>query len=209
MKDTIMVAMPKLVGEGFCTRIVHVKYEWKPTSCAYFKVFGNVQDECPNNIGSDVAKNLTNPRQAPKGVLVGPNGTNRGTSNLASKEANSSGSSFWNVGASNTTNTPIVDRIDKFKKLIIDGKVTLVDDEGKPLKKVDYPDDHDNESEVAPVDNEMASFMALEWVGFGTNSLLEQWKDTYENADYDYDHMMMICMMARKFLTRFNLYAIS
>ncbi|GKA91628.1 hypothetical protein Tco_0813553 [Tanacetum coccineum] len=37
------------------------------------------------------------------------------------------------------------------------------------------------------VDNEMASFLALERVGFGTNSLLEQWKDTYENDDYDYD----------------------
>nr|GEX46893.1 hypothetical protein [Tanacetum cinerariifolium] len=26
-----------------------------------------------------------------------------------------------------------------------------------------------------------------EKVGFGTNSLLKQWKDSYENADYNYD----------------------
>nr|GEU38621.1 hypothetical protein [Tanacetum cinerariifolium]GEU60043.1 hypothetical protein [Tanacetum cinerariifolium] len=49
-------------------------------------------------------------------------GTNGGTSNLASKKANSSGSLFWNVDSS---------------------------DEGKPLTKVDSLDDHDSEDEVA------------------------------------------------------------
>ncbi|GJW03695.1 reverse transcriptase domain-containing protein [Tanacetum coccineum] len=43
LKDTIMVAMPKLIGEGFYTCIVH-----------------------------DVVKNLKKPSQAPRGVLVGP-----------------------------------------------------------------------------------------------------------------------------------------
>ncbi|GJS46190.1 hypothetical protein Tco_0596311 [Tanacetum coccineum] len=33
----------------------------------------------------------------------------------------------------------------------------------------------------------MTRFLASDRVGFGTNSLLEQWRDTYENADYDYD----------------------
>nr|GFD33666.1 hypothetical protein [Tanacetum cinerariifolium] len=45
LKDTIMVAMPKLVGE----------------------------DECPKNIGSSVVKNLKKPSQAPRVLLVGPN----------------------------------------------------------------------------------------------------------------------------------------
>ncbi|GKF92624.1 hypothetical protein Tco_0279343, partial [Tanacetum coccineum] len=63
------------------------------------------------------------------------------------------------------------------------------DDEGKPLKKADYPDDHDSKDECASVDNEITSFLASKRVGFGygTNSLLEEWRDTYENADYDYD----------------------
>nr|GEW05059.1 hypothetical protein [Tanacetum cinerariifolium] len=73
----------------------------------------------------------------------------------------------------------------KYEKLIIDGKISLVDDADKPLKKVVYPNDHDSEDEVESVD--MARFMASEKVGFGTNSLLEQWMDTYGNADYDYD----------------------
>ncbi|GKB90838.1 hypothetical protein Tco_0963110 [Tanacetum coccineum] len=240
LKDTIVVAMPKLVGEGFYTCTIRVEYEWKPPRCACCKVFGHVQDECPKNIGSGVAKNLKNPSQAPRGVSVGPKvgfkpvkqvyrpvskknnanisgnkkkdaesrkevnntnpfdvlnsvendvdlGTNGGTSNLASKEANSSGSSFWNVGSSSTTTTPIVEKIDKLERLIIDGELTLVDDEGKPLEKVDYSGDHDSEDEVERVDNEMTSFLASKRVGCGTNSLLEQWRETYENVDYDYD----------------------
>ncbi|GKA18586.1 hypothetical protein Tco_0698501 [Tanacetum coccineum] len=41
---------------------------------------------------------------------------------------NSSGSSFWNVETSNTSTTPIVDKIGKLEKQIIDGEVNLVDD---------------------------------------------------------------------------------
>ncbi|GJT32412.1 F-box domain containing protein [Tanacetum coccineum] len=114
-------------------------------------------------------------------------GTNSGTSNLASKKANFGGSSSLNVEASSTNTTPIVDKINKYEKLVIDGKVSLVDDEGKSLKNVAYSDNHDSEDEVESVDNNMAHFMALEMVGFGNNSLLEQLRDTYENVDYDYD----------------------
>ncbi|GJS20545.1 hypothetical protein Tco_0449177 [Tanacetum coccineum] len=106
LKDTIVVAMPKLVGEWFYTCTVHVEYEWKPPRCVCCKVFGHIQDECPKNIGSDVVKNLKKPRQVPRGVL------------------------------------------------------------GKPLKKMDYPDDLDSEDEVASVDNELASFLASERVGY-------------------------------------------
>ncbi|GKD10977.1 hypothetical protein Tco_1190662, partial [Tanacetum coccineum] len=70
------------------------------------------------------------------------------TSNLASNGANSSGSSFENVETSSTSITPIVDKIGKHEKQIIDEKVTLMDDDGKPVKKVDYPGDHDSEDEV-------------------------------------------------------------
>ncbi|GKD09254.1 putative reverse transcriptase domain-containing protein [Tanacetum coccineum] len=72
LKDNIMVAMPKLIGEGFYTCIVHVEYEWKPPRCACCKVFGHVQDECPKIIDSDVVKNMKKPSQATRGVLVGP-----------------------------------------------------------------------------------------------------------------------------------------
>ncbi|GKA29934.1 reverse transcriptase domain-containing protein [Tanacetum coccineum] len=195
LKDTIVVAMPKLTGEGFYICTVCVEYEWKPLRCACCKIFGHTHEECPKNPGLGVAKNLKKPIQAPRGVSVGQkvgfkpskeyksvskkpavntSGTKKkGTSNVASNEANSSGSSFWNVETSSTSNTPIVDKIRKLEKLIIKGKVTLVDDDGKPLKKVDYAGDHDSVDEVESVDNDMARSMASERVGFGTKSLLE------------------------------------
>ncbi|GJX25550.1 retrovirus-related pol polyprotein from transposon TNT 1-94 [Tanacetum coccineum] len=166
----------------------------------------DIVDECPKNIDSDVVKNIKKPRQATRGVSVGPKfshsnpfdllnsvkkdvdfGTNGRTSNMASKKANSSGFSFWNVEFSSTSTTLIVEKIDKIERLIIDGKVTLMDEEGKPLANVDSSGDHDSEDEVASVDNEMVNFMASKKVGYGTNSLLEQWKETYENDDYDFD----------------------
>ncbi|GJV41915.1 beta-caryophyllene synthase [Tanacetum coccineum] len=142
-----------------------------------------IVDECLKNIGSDLKKNLKNPSQAPRGVPVGPKyrkevsdlnpfdmlnsvendidlGTNGGTSNLASKGANSSESSFWNVGSSSISTTPIVEKIDKLEKLIIDGKTTLVDDKGKPLEKG------------------LAMVLIVCW---------NKWKENHENANYDYD----------------------
>ncbi|GJW05263.1 hypothetical protein Tco_1564119 [Tanacetum coccineum] len=63
----------------------------------------------------------------------------------------------------------------------------LVDEVGNPLKNIEYPGDYDSEDEVASVDNDMVRSMASEWVGFGTQSLLEQWRDSYGNGDYDED----------------------
>ncbi|GKE14858.1 hypothetical protein Tco_1422435 [Tanacetum coccineum] len=76
-----------------------------------------------------------------------------------------------------------------FDNLVTEDQCVLVDDEGNPLEMVDYSGDRDNEDEVLPVDNEMTSFLASKTsrVGYSTNSLLEQWRETYGNVDYDYD----------------------
>ncbi|GJX62515.1 hypothetical protein Tco_0295415 [Tanacetum coccineum] len=165
LKDTIVVAMLKLTGKGFYT-----------------------STECPKNPGLGVAKNLKKPIGSGKALEapyfgVEPTkevsnsnpfyvlnlvendkelGINGGTSNLASNGANSSRSSFWNVETSSTSTTPIIDKIRKLEKLIIGGRATLMDDVGKPLKKVEYSDDHDSENEIESVDNDMARSMASE-----------------------------------------------
>nr|GEZ14411.1 hypothetical protein [Tanacetum cinerariifolium] len=167
--------------------------------------------ECPKNPGlgagaGEIKKKKSS--QAPKGVLKGVYstnvvsdsnpfkvlnsvdndveiGTNGGASNLDKNEANSSESSFWNVKNSSTSTTPIMDKIGKFENLIIDGQAILVDEVGNPLKK--YPSDHDSEDEVASVDNDMAQSLASERTGFGTQSLLEQWRDSHGDDDYNED----------------------
>ncbi|GKA83940.1 hypothetical protein Tco_0805535 [Tanacetum coccineum] len=135
------------------------------------------------NIRVSMSGNLIGVRVVENDVELGTNGE---TSNLASQDANSSGSSFWNVDSSSPSTTLIIKKIDKIEKMIIDEKVTLVDDEGKPLEKIDYSGDYNSEDGVASVDNEMASFLAKN-DGYDTQSLLEQWKESYENDDYEYD----------------------
>ncbi|GKB70518.1 hypothetical protein Tco_0931930, partial [Tanacetum coccineum] len=52
---------------------------------------------------------------------------------------------------------------------------------------VDSLGDHDSEDEIAYVDNNMKIFLASKKVGYGTNSLLKQWKESYVNGDYDFN----------------------
>ncbi|GJX80082.1 RNA-directed DNA polymerase, eukaryota, reverse transcriptase zinc-binding domain protein [Tanacetum coccineum] len=191
LKDNIVVAMPKLTREGHYICNVRVEYEWKPLRCASCKVFRHIHEECLKNTGVGEKKTLEKPSQTSRGVPVVDNdvelGTNGGTTNLVNNDATSSGSSFMNVDNSSTRTTPIIDKIEKFKESLTSGKATLVDEDGNPLKKVEYPDDYDSKDKVASVDNDMAHSMASERVGFGSQSLLEQWRDSYSNGDYDED----------------------
>nr|GEV45055.1 hypothetical protein [Tanacetum cinerariifolium] len=91
-----------------------------------------------------------------------------------------------NVDASFPSTTHVVEKFYKIKKLIIEGKVTLMDDEGKPLENIASSYEYDSEDEVASVENDMANFLAKK-DGYGTQSLLEQWTESYENGDYEYD----------------------
>nr|GEX35613.1 hypothetical protein [Tanacetum cinerariifolium] len=111
-------------------------------------------DEYPKNIGSGVAKNLKKPSQAPRVVPVGPK--------LGFKPAKQVYRPISKRPNSNTSRNKKkdVEPTKEIKRLTIYGKVTIVNDEGKPLEKVDSLGDHDSEDEVELVDNKMASFLA-------------------------------------------------
>ncbi|GKD26835.1 proteasome subunit alpha type-5, partial [Tanacetum coccineum] len=79
--------------------------------------------------------------------------TNRGTTNLFNNKANSSGSSFMNVENSGTSTTPIIDKIGKFKDLLISGQAILVNEAVNHLKKVECPGDYDSENEKGSYGN--------------------------------------------------------
>ncbi|GKA57517.1 hypothetical protein Tco_0756705 [Tanacetum coccineum] len=57
---------------------------------------------------------------------------------------------------SRTSTTPIVERIDKLKRQIIEGKLTLVDDDRKPLPKVVSTKSTDSDCEVEDVVDDYA-----------------------------------------------------
>ena len=134
---------------------------------------------------------------------------------LRKKNANEASTNGMNIATSNPFDTldmddvdvngipcttPIVEKIGKLEKLISDGKATLIDDDGMPLKKVDYAGDHDIEDEVESVNNDMASFLASGMPdiascskgetgngGGGEKSLLESERESYGDDPYDDD----------------------
>ncbi|GKD53828.1 hypothetical protein Tco_1287215 [Tanacetum coccineum] len=101
-------------------------------------------------------------------------GTNREDSKLAEKE-----------------------RINDLERQMLDGKLVLVDDDVKLLKKFDYPVNTDSDSEVVEMFNETAGFMAStsskvdnnfsSCSGVGSKSMYEQWRKTYVEYPYDVD----------------------
>ncbi|GKC14238.1 retrotransposon protein, putative, ty1-copia subclass [Tanacetum coccineum] len=199
LKDNIVAVMPKITGEGYYTCNIRVEYEWKPPRCACCKVFEHVQEECPKNIGTCATKNLKKTSQTPKGIPVGQKMgfkpkqvfhpvSKKSTANTYGKKMNNSESTKevsksnpfevrtsvdndvdlgTNGGISNSadkgtvnvssSNTPIAEKIDKIERQIREGKFRL-STSGK--------DGSDK--------------------GYRTNSLLEQWRDSYlDNDDYD------------------------
>nr|GEV02620.1 zinc knuckle CX2CX4HX4C [Tanacetum cinerariifolium] len=121
LKDTIVVGMPKLVGGGVYMCTIHVEYEWKPSRCSSCKVFGHILDECPKNICSDVVKNLKTHRQAARGVQVGPKDDDDLGMNC--RNSKSAGKGSVNVTHGSSSNTPIIEKIDKLERQILDGKL--------------------------------------------------------------------------------------
>ncbi|GKC07942.1 hypothetical protein Tco_0999552, partial [Tanacetum coccineum] len=165
-------------------------------------VFEHVLEDYPKNIGAGAIKNLKKTSQTPKGILNDSEstkevsqsnpfevlnlvdndvdlGTNGGISNSADKET-------INVSSSNTS---IVEKIDKIEGQIHKGKLRFVDDDGFLLILTGIVD---SDSEVEVVFDESANLRLSTSgkdrsdKGYRTNSLLEQWRDSYpDNDDYD------------------------
>ncbi|GJV99139.1 hypothetical protein Tco_1554391, partial [Tanacetum coccineum] len=147
LKDTIVVAMHKLVGEGFYTCNIRVEYEWKPHSQAPrgVPVGAKVEFKPVKQVYRHVAKKTNTNTSGSKKKDVDPT---QEVSNSTPFDVLNSVENDVYFESSSISTTPIVEKIDKIERLIIDEKVTLVDDEGKPLEKVDSSGDHDSEDEV-------------------------------------------------------------
>nr|GEW75242.1 hypothetical protein [Tanacetum cinerariifolium] len=188
LKDTIVVAMPKIMREGYYMCTIHVEYKWKPARHVLKKPTASSSGNKKKGVEPTNEVSNSNPfyvlNSVDNDVKLGTNG---GNTNLVNSGGNLSGSSFMNVENSSTSNTPISDKIRKFKDLLISRQAILMDEDGNPLKKVKCPGDYDSEDEVASFDNDITHSMASERVGFDTQSLLEQWRDNYGNGDYDED----------------------
>ncbi|GJX00470.1 hypothetical protein Tco_0184383 [Tanacetum coccineum] len=122
---------------------------------------------------NDSVKNLKNPRQAIRGIQVGPKVGLKPTKQVYRRVSNknsastsgkikqdglfrpeSDGKGSFTVALSSSSSTPIAERIDKLERKMLDGRLMLVDDDGKMLYKAYSTVNADNDSEVEEVSNE-------------------------------------------------------
>nr|GEY98407.1 hypothetical protein [Tanacetum cinerariifolium] len=176
LNNTIVVAMKKLVDEGFYLCIIRVEYEWKPPRCSSCKVFGHVLVGCHKKIISDLVKNLKNPGQATRGVQFGPKVGFKPTKRVYKLVYNK------NSGKKKQAELPNQFGISNSTR---NGSLSVApDDDGKPIPKVVYTVNEDSDSEVEDVVDDHAVFMASTSFKscidseYGSNSLFQQWRTT-------------------------------
>ncbi|GJT03947.1 hypothetical protein Tco_0838409 [Tanacetum coccineum] len=202
--NNLVMAVPNLEGPEYMNETIRVEYKREPPRCSTCLIFGHSVDNCPKapkrvvnrvdkgkggSSGADDDGFIEAPSVGKKNVS-----TSCSPSKMTSKTNDSTSGngifSLSNLFEALNEDNPVTEDVDSGNKASMsEGECVLVDDDGKPLEKVDYSGEHDSEDEVEPVDNEMASFLALKpsGVGYGTNSLLQQWRETYGNVDFDYD----------------------
>ncbi|GJS27758.1 hypothetical protein Tco_0488378 [Tanacetum coccineum] len=154
-----LIVVPKFMGEGYTMSTIRVQYKWTPPRCSSCKVFGHVLDECPKKIISYVLKN---PRQV---------GYEWGNSKLGKKGVNSDvvysahGTSSKASGCSYTT--LLEARINDLERKMMDVKLVLVNDYGKPLK------------------SSKVNKSSKSGSGVGNKCLCEKYKEAYNEDPYD------------------------
>ncbi|GKE94771.1 hypothetical protein Tco_1579626 [Tanacetum coccineum] len=173
--------IPKFEDEGYTRIAICIEYEWKPPRCSTCKVFGHVLDECPKKIVLDVSKIMKIPRQTACKPPVGLKPKSNFVYRLVQPTSKTSGekSKMDSLDKSLYT-TPLAERINKLERKMLDGKLMLVDDDGKPLNKVDFdPVNSDSDSDVEVAYDKTTQFVA----SGGANDV-----SIYEDEDYDIYH---------------------
>ncbi|GJZ98772.1 glucomannan 4-beta-mannosyltransferase 9-like protein [Tanacetum coccineum] len=212
LKDNIVVAMPKITREGHYTCVGEKKTMKKPSQTSrgvsvgpkigfkpqkeyrHVPIKPNVNSSGNKKKGVDPTIEVSNSN--PFDVLNSVDndvefGTNGETTNLVNNRAISSGSSFMHVDnyGEFTSNTPIGEKIDKIERQICKGKLRLLDNDENPLVPTGIVK---SDGEVEVIFDESTNLRISTSgkdesdKGYGTNSLLEQWRDSYPNDD-DYD----------------------
>ncbi|GKB67652.1 hypothetical protein Tco_0929064 [Tanacetum coccineum] len=143
LKGSYVVVYANLLGKGYIHGKVPFEYGMKTSQCA------NLGVPVGPKVGFKPVKQVY--RQVSKKNNVNTSGNKKKYAEPTIEVSNSNPFDVLNsvennvdLGTNGGTSNP----------------VTLVDDEGKPLTKVDSSGDHDSEDEVASVDNDMEKFLA-------------------------------------------------
>nr|GEW18077.1 hypothetical protein [Tanacetum cinerariifolium] len=218
LKDNIIMAMPKITRERHYTCAGEKKTVKKPGQTPRgvpvgTKIGFKHQKEYQHVTKKPNASSSGNKEKGTKPTIEVSNsnsfdvlnsvdndgkfGTNEGTNDLINNEPTSSGSSFMYIDndVECGSNTPIGAKINKIERQISEDKLRLLDNDGNPLVPTGIVK---SDSEVELVFDDAANLGIPTSgndgsdKGYGTNTLLEQWRDSYlDNHDYDpYDDDM-------------------
>ncbi|GJS24293.1 retrovirus-related pol polyprotein from transposon TNT 1-94 [Tanacetum coccineum] len=159
--DHLMIAVSNLELSGYTKETIRIEYEWKPPHCR-----------------------TSLPKTTP---FVGTSKTSTSGHNKesSSNKGNtfSLSNSFAALNDENLIIKEVASRVNLSLWMVMENH----------WKNVDYLGDLGNDDEVEPVDNEMVTFWASKptGVGYGPESLLEQWKESNAKDDCDpYDDDM-------------------
>ncbi|GJY27370.1 hypothetical protein Tco_0402096 [Tanacetum coccineum] len=208
LKDNIVVVMPRIRREGHYLCNVCVEYEWKPPRCATYKVFGHMHEECPKNTGAGEKVDWKQkPSHSSRGVPVGPKMGFKPQKEYrpVSKKPNASSCGNKKKGVeptievSNSNPFDVLNSVDNDGEFGTNGWTTHLVNNGATSSGSSYNTDRTSiNSEVELVFDETTN-LRIPMSGkdgsdkvYDTNSLLEQWRDSYpDNDDYDpYDDDM-------------------
>nr|GEY48895.1 hypothetical protein [Tanacetum cinerariifolium] len=206
LKDSIIVDMPIITREGHYTCNFHFEYEWKPPMCASCKVFGHIHEECLKNTGGagdkkTVKKPSQTSRGVPVGLKIGFKPQKEYQHVLKKSTANSNGHMKKGVKptieVSNSNPFGVLNLIDNDVEFgtiggLLNWYITSLLQVDPLLCMSFLRGIVESNSKVKVVFNETANIKILTSCkdesdkGYGTNSLLEQWRDSYsDNDDYD------------------------
>ncbi|GKE19636.1 hypothetical protein Tco_1427213 [Tanacetum coccineum] len=192
--DNLIMAVPNIEATGYTKETIHVEYKWQPPRCSTCLLFGHSFDDC-TKIAPKRVENLMDKgkgqilrvddegfievRQKKLGGNYGGNKHFKSVS-LNPKTQYQPKANIWTEGTcnyskmdpptgTNKASTSVynkIERINVLEKQILEDKLVLVDEDGKPLEKVDYPDNSNSDDEVEHVENETASFFGIKesWI---------------------------------------------
>nr|GEU86503.1 hypothetical protein [Tanacetum cinerariifolium] len=186
---SVMVVL-NLEGNGYTKETIHIEYEWEPPRCSTCLIFGHSLVDFPKDAPKRVKSGGNNDGTKNFTILVKPKTQYRpkakqsteGTSNSLKMTpfvgTNKASTSCYNKESPSNKG----DKINVVEKQILEGKIMFVVDDGKPLEKVDCPDNSGSNDQV---ENKMASFLVSKPMGvrYGLKILLEQWRKN--NVDDD------------------------
>ncbi|GJS80166.1 retrovirus-related pol polyprotein from transposon TNT 1-94 [Tanacetum coccineum] len=192
--DNMVMAVPKVKGPRCTKETIHVEYEWKPPRCGSCLIFGHSDYDCPN-----APKRVVNRVDKGKGASFGvdDDGFIETAPSIGKTNVSTAGNSLKTTSKTNasTSGNRTISLSNSFDALNDDNSVTREVESSSKASTSDMHVEGQTSTHIVEKNSRIKKYLMEEkcvlvdddGVGFGTKSLLEQWNDSYGDADYDYD----------------------